>query len=223
MNGRSSTGLDARLDRLQTRRLGIGQHHNSGHRRGMKAAGGAPGRSRFLMHTVSMEEHRDPNARDHDLGAQRNRLEHVFVTGWVKPARGPVSFSEEQLARIEHVRDHGGWLYPRESEYLRRVQDGARRDDPLPAAPGTRRPFVNGFAEDFEIRIVSSGEQANVVILFCHAHWPGVRFGHRFPTPDQSDGYEQIWLMEAVETGRLNRLMSQQPTPDHDGVTWTDW
>jgi hypothetical protein len=170
-----------------------------------------------------MDEQRDRNARESNLSAQRRRLEDVFVAGWVTPARGPVTFSEEQLARIEHVRDHGGWLNAQESEYLRRVQNGARRDDPLPAAPATRRPRIDGLAEDFEVRIAATDDQANVVILFSHEQWPGIRFGHRFPTPAESDGYEAIWLMEEVETGGLHRLMGQHPIPDHDGVTWTDW
>jgi hypothetical protein len=51
-----------------------------------------------------------------DLCAQRRRLHEAFCHGWVSPARGPVVFSEEQLARIEEVRDHGGLLNAQEHE-----------------------------------------------------------------------------------------------------------
>jgi hypothetical protein len=158
-----------------------------------------------------------------DLRGQQRRLEDVFVDGWVTPARGPVLFNEEQLARIERVRDHGGFLNMEEHEYLQRLGTGARRGDPLPAAPAIRRPFITGLGEDFEVQIASSGEHAHVVALFSHEHWPGVRFGHRFPPPREADGYEHIWLMEEVETGALARLMGRHPRRDGDGIIWTDW
>ena len=158
-----------------------------------------------------------------DLGEQQHRLEEAFVHGWVTPARGPVVFSEEQLARIERVCDHGGWLNDQEREYLERLEAGGRRGDPLPAAPAIRDPFIDGIAEAFDVRIAGAGDDAHVVVLFSHEHWPGVRFGHRFPSPDEADGYEDIWLKEEVETGGLARLMGRHPDPDGDGIVWTDW
>ena len=134
-----------------------------------------------------------------------------------------MTFDEEQLARIEHVRDHGGWLNRDEMEYLQRSRAGAQRDDPLPAAPATREPYVDGFRDDFDVWIVGSDENAHVVILFCHESWPEIRFGHRFPPPDEADGYEDVWLKEEVETGALARQMRQHPRPDDDGIIWTSW
>lgn len=158
-----------------------------------------------------------------DLREQQRRLERAFVHGWVSPARGQVILSEDQLTRIERVRDRGGWLNAQEHEHLERLRPGGRRGDPLPAAPAIRQPFISGIAEDFEVRIAGAGDHASVVVLFSHEHWPGVRFGHRFPPPDQADGYGEIWLMEEVETGGLGRLMGRRPSPDDDGITWTDW
>jgi hypothetical protein len=167
----------------------------------------------------------DKDERGGALCEQQRRLERAFVHGWVAPARGPVIFSEDQLTRIERVRDHGGWLNAQEHEheYLERLRAGGRRGDPLPAAPATRQPFIDGIAEDFEVLIAGVGDNARVVVLFSHEHWPGVRFGHRFPPPDEADGYEEIWLKEEVETGGLGRLMGRHPSPDEDGITWTDW
>jgi hypothetical protein len=154
---------------------------------------------------------------------QRDRLERACVHGWVTPARGPVAFNEEQLARLDHVGQHGGWTNKDESEYLRRRRAGGRRGDPLPAAPATREPCIDGLGEDFEFQISTQADQAEVVVLFSHERWPGIRFGHRFPPPRQADGYEAIWLKEEVETGALNRLMNGGPRSDDAGVIWTDW
>ncbi|HEY2650995.1 MAG TPA: hypothetical protein VGI50_03670 [Solirubrobacteraceae bacterium] len=70
---------------------------------------------------------------------------------------------------------------------------------------------------------MGAGDQASVVVLFSHDHWPGIRFGHRFLTPDKAVGYEDIWLKEEVETGGLGRLMDRHPHPDDDGIVWTHW
>jgi hypothetical protein len=119
--------------------------------------------------------------------------------------------------------DHGGWLNSQEKEYLQRLRDGARRGDPLPAAPASREPYVDGFREDFGVRTVGSGDDAHVVILFSHEMWPGTRFGHRFPPPIETDGYEGVWRKEEVETGALARQMREHPRPDDDGIIWTIW
>ncbi len=157
------------------------------------------------------------------IDEQCDRLKKAFVDGWVTPARGPVSFNEDELARLDEVSEHEGWLNREELEYLQRLQARGRRGDPLPAAPASREPFINGIGEDFEVRIARTPGQANVVILSSHERWPGIRFGHRFPPPDKADGYEDIWLKEEIETGALGRLMDRVPSPDRDGVIWTDW
>jgi len=116
-----------------------------------------------------------------------------------------------------------GWRNEQEHEYLEWLRAGGWRGEPLPAAPAKRRPFIAGIADNFEVRIASTGDNADVVVLFSHEHSPGVRFGHRFPSPDAADGYKEIWLMEEVETGGLGRLIGRHPTPDRDGIVWTDW
>jgi hypothetical protein len=153
---------------------------------------------------------------------QRDRLEGAFVHGWVTPARGAVTFNEEQLARLDEVCQNGGWTDKAESEYLRRLRAGGPRGAPLPAAPAAREPYIDGIGEDFEFRISTQAGQANVVVLFSHERWPGIRFGHRFPTPREADGYEAIWLKEELETGALNRLMNGDQRPYNAEVIWTD-
>jgi hypothetical protein len=170
-----------------------------------------------------VERRRETEASDGCLREQRERVERTFAHGWVTEAREPVAFSEDELGRIEQVRDHGGFLNAYEHEYLQWVKAGGRWGDPLPAAPARRDPFISGIADDFEVRITDAGDQKNVAILFSHQDWPGVRFGHRFPTPEESDGHDEIWLMEEVETGALSRLMARNIKPDGDGVVWTDW
>jgi hypothetical protein len=173
-----------------------------------------------------VDDQGDQDERCSDLCEQHRRIKEAFVYGRVTPARGPVAFNKEQLARLERVRGTvtGSWLVSEhEYEYLGRLEAGGRLGDPLPAAPAKREPFITGIADDFEVRIASTGDHANVVVLFSHEHWPGVRFGHRFPPPDEADGYEDIWLKEAVETGGLGRLMGRHPNPDGDGIVWTDW
>ena len=168
----------------------------------------------------------DQGARDvgsTGIDEQRRRLEEVFVHGWVSPARGPVTFSEDELARVDQVREHGGFLNKQEHEYLQRLRAGGRRGDPLPAASAKREPFISGIADEFEVRIATTAEHVNVVVLFSYERWPGIRCGHRFSSPDEADGYEDIWLMEEIDTGGLGRLMGRHPSPDDDGIIWTDW
>ena len=161
------------------------------------------------------------------LADQRRGLEKLFVAGLVEPAREAIPYGEEDLTRLDRIMElsrgpRGVLLYASDHEYLQQLMAGGWRGDPLPAKPARRRPFIDGVADDFQILVATGVEQEHVVILFSHAAWPGVRFGHRFVTPDESDGYEEIWLKEDIETGRLHRLMSRNPQPDRDGVIWTD-
>ena len=119
--------------------------------------------SRSLRQAVGLDDQRDRDERWKDLCDQQRRLEEAFIHGWVTPARAPMVFTEDQLARIERLRDHGGWLNGQEHEYLERLRAGGRRGDPLPAAPAIRQPFIDGIAEDFEVRIASGGDHASVV------------------------------------------------------------
>jgi hypothetical protein len=165
---------------------------------------------------------RDTDSQAYDVDEQHRRLKRAFVHGWVSPARDPVTFNEEQLARIEHVRDHGGWLNRQEAEYLQRLRDGARRGDPLPAAPPTREPYIDGCSEDFDVRIVGADDDARGHSVLPRA-LAGAPFRSPFPAPNEADGYESVWLKEEVETGALARQMLEHPGPDGDGIIWTNW
>jgi hypothetical protein len=172
-----------------------------------------------LRHSVVMRDQRDNNRALTGLQEQRERLEERFVYGWVTEARGPLTFDEERLVRIERVLEDGcGWTNEDDREYLDRRRAGAPRGVTLPAAAAKRRPFIDGVSDDFEFRV----DERAVVLLFSHTDWPGVRFGHRFPAPDP-DEYEHIWLKEAIETGKLHRLMERAPYPDEHEIVWTDW
>ncbi len=115
-----------------------------------------------------MDDQDARNVDGRDLHEQRDRLEKALVDGWMSPARGPLIFSEDQLARIDRVREHGGLLNKEEHDYAEMLRAGGRRGDPLPAAPASREPFITGVGEDFAVRIVKTSEHANVVILFSH-------------------------------------------------------
>jgi hypothetical protein len=172
-----------------------------------------------------MTDHDSADLRGSELRHQQDQLRQAFVVGLVTPARGPVKLNEEQLARVEQVRDHGGWIGDLELEYLEHLKAGGHMGDPLPAAPDRREPLIRGVVDDFEVRIVGGDGDANVVILFSHVRWPDIRFGHQFPAPDGVDEWcpEEILLKEEIETGGLNRLMSRHPEPGADGITWMDW
>ena len=54
-----------------------------------------------------------------------------------------------------------------------------------------------------------------------------MRFGHRFKPNWGSDAklaeYEDINLMEEVETGALHHMMKNPPASGENGVIWTTW
>jgi hypothetical protein len=62
-----------------------------------------------------------------------------------------------------------------------------------------------------------------VAVLFCHEHFPDVRFGHRFRLEPFGNGREDIWLMEEIDTGALHRMMDSQPSADSTDIIWTAW
>jgi hypothetical protein len=105
---------------------------------------------------------------------------------------------------------------------IRAVRDGALPGDPLP--PPERKPFITGVPDDAEAIISGSEDGQRVVVLFSHQHFPGVRFGHRFPPPSVEDiRHSTIWLKESIETGALHRMMQNQPSADEAGIIWTTW
>jgi hypothetical protein len=72
--------------------------------------------------------------------------------------------------------------------------------------------------------ISGSEDDRRVAVLFSHQHFPGVRFGHRFPPPSVEDiRHSTVWLKENIETGALHRMMQNQPSADEAGIIWTTW
>lgn len=105
---------------------------------------------------------------------------------------------------------------------IRAVRDGAQPGDPLP--PPERKPFIVGVSDDAEVIISGIDSDRYVAVLFSHQHFPGIRFGHRFPPPTAEEvRYSTIWLKESIETGALHRMMRNPPSADEAGITWTIW
>ncbi len=134
----------------------------------------------------------------------------------------------------------GGWTGV-DPATLHAVHRGARPGDLLPP----RQPgYYLDLVTDAEVIITGSGEDQRVAVLFSHRHFPGVRFGHRFPLLDgggraafalkenietgESHYMEfapfegrgaAFALIEEVETGALHRMMEFQRPTDNEGVT----
>jgi hypothetical protein len=138
----------------------------------------------------------------------------VAVTGGADDRDG----LERQRAEID-ADFRGGWV---DRAAIPAVRDGAQPGDPLP--PLVHRPFIDRVADDAEVIVVGGGSRQNVAVLFSHEHFPGVRFGHRFP-PNSEDGarHASIWLKEEIETGALHRMMRDNPPADNAGIIWTTW
>lgn len=115
-----------------------------------------------------------------------------------------------------------GLLTGMDPAVIRAVRHGAQPGDPLP--PPERKPFITGVSEDAEVIISGNNGNGCVAVLFSHQHFPGVRFGHRFPSPSVEDiRHSTIWLKESIETGALHRMMRDPPSADQAGIMWTTW
>ena len=71
--------------------------------------------------------------------------------------------------------------------------------------------------------MTGTGPGRRVAVLFSHASFPSVRFGHRFPLGLDEYGGDPVYLREEIETGALHRMMQAQPAADGNGITWTIW
>jgi len=131
----------------------------------------------------------------------------------------PRVLTEDAYAEARSILGHCGWT-GLDQAAIQAVRDGARPGDPLP--PLQSRPYIDNVT-DAEVIITGSGPGRRVAVLFSHQHFPGVRFGHRFPLDPHAEGREQIWLKEEIETGALHRMMGNQPAVDDAGITWTTW
>jgi hypothetical protein len=131
-----------------------------------------------------------------------------------------------ELSRVEYnfalkvISD--GLLTGMDPGTIRAVRDGAQPGDRLP--PPERKPFIVGVSDDAEVIISGDDSDRHVAVLFSHQHFPGIRFGHRFPPPTKNEiRYSTISLKESIETGALGRMMRDPPSADEAGITWTIW
>jgi hypothetical protein len=180
-----------------------------------------------------------------ELERQLAETAAVLSGRWVPfDAEGPRVLRVSARDAAVRFNKRGGWTGV-DPATLQAVHRGARAGDPLPP----RQPgYYLDLVTDAEVIITGSGEDQRVAVLFSHRHFPGVRFGHRFPSlglegraafaPEEDietgeshymefapvDGRGAAFaLIEEVETGTLHRMMEFQRPTDEEGVTWTTW
>jgi hypothetical protein len=158
-------------------------------------------------------------ARPPGLDGQRAVIEIVLV-GW-EPIGGwtPRLLTERACTEARKVLGRGGWT-GLDQATIEAVRGGAQPGDPLP--PLEAEPYIR-HVTDTEVIITGTGQGRRVAVLFCHASFPGVRFGHRFPLGLDEYGGDPVYLREEIETGALHRMMQAQPAPDGNGIIWTTW
>jgi len=160
-----------------------------------------------------------PNS-DPELAHQRVQIDDAFRHGWRSVAADqPHVLTERAYAQARAVLSRGGWT-GLDQETIQAVRDGAQPGDPLP--PPQPHPFIT-HVTDTEVILTGRGLSRCVAVLFSHEHFPGARFGHRFPLEPFAEGHEQIWLMEEIDTGALHRMMRNEPAADDAGIIWTTW
>jgi hypothetical protein len=155
-----------------------------------------------------------------ELEHQRTRISAAFTEGW-KPARGsgPRVLTEQEYEQARTIIDRGGWT-GLDMTTIQEVRNGAQPGDALP--PLQPRPFID-HVTDTEVALHGTGVSRRVAVLFCHEHFPGTRFGHRFRLEPFGNGHEDIWLMEQIDTGALHRMIDSQRSADSAGIIWTNW
>lgn len=157
---------------------------------------------------------------DPELETQRIQIAVAFRDGWTpRGVDEPRVLTERDHAEASRLLGRGGWT-GLDQATIQAVRAGAQPGDSLP--PLRRRPFIN-HVTDAEVILNGTGAGRRVAVLFSHAHFPGVRFGHRFPLEPYAADYESIWLMEEIDTGALHRMMKNQPAADSTGIIWTAW
>jgi hypothetical protein len=144
-----------------------------------------------------------------DLSPAR-RHRSVIPEGWRPRAGGrPRVLTERAYAEARQLFSRGGWK-GLDRATIEAVRGGAQPGDALP--PEQPKPFITDVTEP-EVVITGSGEGRRVAVLFSHRHFPGLRFGHRFPPDPHAECREQIWLMEEIDNGALHRMMEDRPPP----------
>ena len=155
-----------------------------------------------------------------EIERQRAGIEAAFREWWAPPDAGnPRVLAVPAWAEACRVISHGGRTSIDQVTF-EAVRGGARPGDLLPPRQPDR---YTDDVTDAEVIITGVGPQRRVAVLFSHRHFPGVRFGHRFPPDPDAEALEQIWLKEEIETGALNRMMQSQPPADETGIIWTTW
>lgn len=155
---------------------------------------------------------------DPELEQQRTDIETSFRQGWRPVGVGQSRvLTEHAYTQARAILGRGGWT-GLDQATVEAVRGGGRPGDPLP--PLQPDPYID-HVTDTEVIITGTGPARRVAVLFSHQHFPGVRFGHRFPLDD--DGNEKIWLKEEIETGALHRMMQNPPAADDTGITWSTW
>jgi hypothetical protein len=160
--------------------------------------------------------------RDTALEEQREAIEEDFREGWV-PVEGhaPRTLSDAAYAEARTILDQGGWT-GLDKATIEAVRGGAQPGDELP--PLERSPFIRGVLDNAEVIITGEGAHRRVAVLFSHKDFPDIRFGHRFPPPEErGSAYGSIWLKEEIETKALHRLMLKRRPQPGNGVIWTGW
>lgn len=157
---------------------------------------------------------------DPELEDQRAKIEAAFRDGWTPHGAGePRVLTERDYAEVRGILGQGGWT-GLDQATIRAVREGAQPGDSLP--PSQSQPFIDNVS-DAEVILDGTGAGRRVAVLFSHADFPAIRFGHRFPLDPFGEERESIWLMEEIDTGALHRMMKNQPSADSSGVIWTIW
>jgi hypothetical protein len=157
---------------------------------------------------------------DPELEPQRAQIEAAFRDGWTPHGAGqPRVLTERDHTEARRLLDRGGWI-GLDHATIQAVRDGAQPGDPLP--PLQARPYID-HVTDTDVILNGTGPARRVAVLFSHSHFPGTRFGHRFPLEPYAEYREKIWLMEEIDTGALHRMMRDQPPADSTSTIWTTW
>lgn len=177
---------------------------------------GHPSSDRGILWTTWGTPNSDP-----ELETQCGQIAAAFRNGWApRGVDEPRVLTRLAYAEVRNLLDRGGGWTGWDRATIDAVRDGAQPGDSLP--PLQRRPFID-HVTDAEVMLNGTGPARRVAVLFSHAGFPGVRFGHRFPLEPYAADHESIWLMEEIDTGALHRMMQNQPPADSTGIIWTAW
>ena len=156
-----------------------------------------------------------------EIERQRAGIEAAFREWWAPPDAGnPRVLAVPAWAEACRVISHGGRTSIDQVTF-EAVRNGARPGDRLPPRQPGR---YTGDVTSTEVIITGEAPGQRVAVVFCHRHFPGIRFGHRFhPDHPSGAGGQYHALMRDIEEGSLHRMMETEPSPDSAGIIWTAW